>query len=237
VDAFGARVSEGLHLWNVPGGVPESQVEIDLIFYSVFGSNVFSYLTKTRTSLTVLGSDLVTQAGLLKKESSALTLGIDLEKERNAVIIVDAEGYYVGEWRNIDAERVRFVIDLLNQCLRWYENYLNVKLVALFVKPVLTRRELVELVESTFNMKIKECLPAQELTHQQHQLLQDYITKVLRAPKGLESSFAEFAKAMEQHSILNLQEFISLLKNSRIFLFLIRQESLLKIDHKSSTFL
>ncbi len=212
VDAFGARVSEGLHLWNVPGGVPESQVEIGLLFHSVFGENVFSYLTKTRTSLTVSGSDLVSQAGLLKKEVSALTLGIDLEKERNAVIIVDDEGYYVGEWRNIDAERVRFVIDLLNQCLRWYENYLNVKLVALFVKPVLTRQELIELVETTFNMKIKDCLPAQELTHPQHELLQDYITKVLEAPKGLESSFAEFAKAMEQHSIFNLQEFISLLK-------------------------
>jgi hypothetical protein len=213
VDAFGARVSEGLHIWNVPGGVPESQAEIALLFHSVFGENVFSYLTKTRTSLTVSGFDLLTQSGLLKKESSQLTLGIDLEKERNAVIIVDDEQYYLGEWRNIDAERVRFVIDLLNQCLRWYENYLNVKLVAFFVKPVVTRQELVHFMGSIFNMKIKECAPAAELTHQQTQLLQDYLIKVLGASKGIDSSFAEFAAALETLAVFDLQQFISTLKS------------------------
>ncbi len=213
VDAFGARVSEGLHLWNVPGGVPTSQVEISLLFNEVFGSQVFSYLTKTRTSLTLSAFDLVTQTGVLKKEKDELTLGIDLEKERNAVIILDDDGFYVGEWRPIDAERVRFVIDLLNQCLRWYENYLNVKLVACFVKPVLTRQELVQFVSTMFAMRIKECAPIQELTHSQKQLLQDYLVKVLQVTQGLESSFTEFAQAMEKLSVLNLQEFVSELKN------------------------
>ena len=213
VDAFGARVSEGLHLWNVPGGVPTSQVEIDLLFYSAFGENVFSYLAKTRTSLTVSGFDLVTQLGLLKKEGSELTLGIDLEKDRHAVIIVDTEGAYLGEWRNVDAERVRFVIDLLNQCLRWYENYLNVKLVAFFVRQEVMRTELTQLVRAIFNMKIKECAPAKDLTHSQNQLLQDYLVKVLGVEKGVESSFTEFAQALERLSIFNLQDFVSELKS------------------------
>ena len=212
VDAFGARVSEGLHLWNVPGGVPESQVEIGLLFHSVFGERVFSYLAKTRTSLSVSGFDLVTQTGLLKKEPSDLTLGLDLEKDRSAVIIVDDKDYYLGEWRNIDAERVRFVIDLLNQCLRWYENYLNVKLVAFFVKPVLAGKELEQLIDSIFDMKIKDCQPAKELTHAQNELLQNYLVKVLGVHKGSESSFVEFAHAMEKLSISGLQDFISALR-------------------------
>jgi hypothetical protein len=33
VDAFATRVAEGLHLWNIPGGAPTSQIEIGLLFY------------------------------------------------------------------------------------------------------------------------------------------------------------------------------------------------------------
>lgn len=213
VDAFGARVSQGMHLWNVPAGVPTSQVEISLLFHEVFGPQVFSYLTKTRTSLTVSAFDLVTQTGVLKKQTNELTLGLDLEKERQAVIILDDEGFYLGEWRPIDAERVRFVIDLLNQCLRWYENNLNVKLVACFVRESLTRQELVEFASKMFAMTLKECAPVQELSYRQKELLQNYLVKVLQVKQGLESSFVDFAQALEKLSIGGLQDFVSELKN------------------------
>ena len=44
VDAFAARVSEGLHVWNVPGGPPYTQVEIGILFHNLFGDGVFACL-------------------------------------------------------------------------------------------------------------------------------------------------------------------------------------------------
>ncbi len=52
VDAFTARVAQGLHLWNVPGGAPAAQIEIGLLFNQMFGDGVFDLLAKTRTFCT-----------------------------------------------------------------------------------------------------------------------------------------------------------------------------------------
>ncbi len=38
--------ADGLHVWNLPGGPPSSQIEIDLIFRDLFGPAVFSHLPK-----------------------------------------------------------------------------------------------------------------------------------------------------------------------------------------------
>ncbi|HEY5259068.1 MAG TPA: hypothetical protein VIJ46_00345, partial [Rhabdochlamydiaceae bacterium] len=73
VDAFGARVSDGLHLWNVPGGPPE-QVEISLLFNHYFGPALFEHLAKNRPGLSVSGLELVQQKGMIKKETSEASL-------------------------------------------------------------------------------------------------------------------------------------------------------------------
>src|SRR5690606_7545796 len=44
IDAFAARVSSGLHIWNVPGGPPVTQIEIPLLFNDLFGLQVFNCL-------------------------------------------------------------------------------------------------------------------------------------------------------------------------------------------------
>ena len=41
VDAFGARVSYGLHIWNIPSGPSKNQVENQLLFKDLFGENIF----------------------------------------------------------------------------------------------------------------------------------------------------------------------------------------------------
>lgn len=213
LDAFSCRVSEGLHFWNVPGGAPEAIVEIDLLFYEIFGVNVFEALAKTRSALTVSGMDLVSQSNVIKKEPQDLTLGMDLEQTSRAVIIVDEEGYYLGEWRGVDVERVRFVITLLNQCLRWYENNLHAKLIAFFAKKEILEKDLEGLIHFIFKMKIKECEPLQEFTLTQQRLLQDYLSKVLGVQGGIESTIAEFAKAMRKLQLGDFENFLEKLEN------------------------
>ena len=48
VDAFAARVGQGLHIWNVPGGAPESQVEVQFLFNQLLGAQCFEHFAKTR---------------------------------------------------------------------------------------------------------------------------------------------------------------------------------------------
>ncbi len=217
IDAFAARVSEGLHVWNIPGGQPPAQMEVSFLFYNVLGGDVFSHLAKHRTTLSISGLDLVTQKGVVKKELQESVFDIDHEKGPQAVVLVDKEGYYIGEWRSTDVDRVRSLINLLNVCLRWYENSLHVKLISIFAVEKLTQKELKAFFDTILAMKIEECEPAREFTTVQRQLVDDYLIKVLGVKQGLKSSFAEFSKAMASFDLFQFQEFTKLIDASAVF--------------------
>ncbi len=217
VDAFAARLSEGLHVWNIPGGQPPAQAEVPFLFYNVFGKDVFSHLAKHRTSLSVSGLDLVTQQGVEKKQLKDSVFDIDHENGSHAVVLVDPQGFYLGEWRSTDVDRVQSVINLLNQCLRWYENSLHVKLISIFAVEKLTPKELEKFFDAVLKLKIEECEPAQDFTKRQTELVNDYLHKVLGVKQGLKCTFAEFAKAMSHLKIFDFEKFISLINNAKLF--------------------
>jgi hypothetical protein len=213
VDAFAARVADGLHIWNVPGGPPISQIEIGFLFNQIFGEGVFNALVKTRTSLSMSGTELMTQKGLVCKQLSDSTLKIDHERMQNAIVLVDEAGYYLGDWRNFDFEGVRQVIMQLNNCLRWFENHLHVKLISLFAKDKLSLKDLPSFIDAVFLIKLSECPPAKELSEKPKIHLQDYLTKVLKIKKGMDCTFEEFAKGMKALSLFNFQEFVDLVES------------------------
>src|SRR5581483_5871265 len=210
VDAFTARVSNGLHLWNVPGGAPTAQLEIGILFNQTFGDAIFHLLAKTRTTLALSGIDLMTQKGLVHKLPNASTLMIDHERTQNAVVLVDEQGYYLGDWRNFDVEGVRQVIMMFNNYLRWFENHLYVKLIALFAKKNISLKDLSAFFKAIFLEKLNDFPPAKDFTTKQKKHFEDYLSKVLGVEKGLESTFEEFAKAMSERSLPDLQKFIEL---------------------------
>lgn len=212
VDAFAARVSEGLHLWNIPGGPPASQIEIGLLFNNFFGEGIFNLLAKTRTALALSGIELMTQKGLIRKQTSESMLTIDHERTQNAIVLVDDLGYYLGDWRHFDVEGVRQVIMMLNNCLRWFENHLHLKLVALFAKEDLSLKDLPSFVDAVFLTKLGDCPPAKEFSERQHQYIQDYLVKVLGVQKGLDCTLEEFAKAMKNLGVFDFQEFVDLVE-------------------------
>lgn len=212
LDAFTARVSSGLHLWNVPGGAPVSQVETGLLFNQLFGDSIFHLLAKTRTSLALSGIDLMTQKGLVHKHADESTLLIDHERSQNAIVLIDKEGNYLGDWRNFDVEGVRQVIMMFNNCLRWFENHLYVKLIALFAKKNLSLKDLSSFFKTIFLKKISDFQPAKDFTAKQGNYFKDYLVKVLGVEKGLDSTFEEFSKAMNDLSLFDLQKFIELVE-------------------------
>ncbi len=210
VDAFAARVAKGLHVWNVPGGKPPALAEISLLFFNIFGDEVFELLAKHRTALTVSGLDLVTQEGVVQKLPQDSVFDIGEPNEVRAVVMIDEDGSYLGEWRSTDVDRVRSVVNLLNQCLRWYENTLHVKLIALFAKEKLSQKELQEFFHVMQKMTIAECEPAKEFTASQRGAISDYLVKVLKVSQGIKSTFTQFAQALAKFKLFQFEEFAKL---------------------------
>lgn len=218
VDAFSARVSKGIHVWNIPGGQGPSQAETELLFFSIFGPDVFEVLAKHRTALSISGIDLVSQEGMVERFLHDSVLDIDPNQRSEAVVLVDEKGGYLGEWRSTDVDRVRSIVNLLNQCLRWYENDLHVKLVALFAEEKLSEQQLQQFFKAMQEMRIEECLPAKEFSAAQRQAVADYLVKVLGVSEGLESSFSLFARALSKHGLSEFEEFGKLsMETSSVF--------------------
>ena len=213
VDAFSSRVGEGLHIWNVPGGPPHNQVEIGILFRDVFGHDIFECLAKTRLSLTLNSLDLMTQSGVSTKRPSDPALSFDHDRQRSAVVIVDDDGYYLGDWRAIDLEGVRGVVMALNNCLMWLEAYLHIRLISCFTQQEVTLAHISSVIREILKIQISECEPAKELPQQQLQFVNDYLMKVLKIQKGIETTFEEFALEMEAIDIVNFSQIISWMKS------------------------
>ncbi|MBI5274619.1 MAG: hypothetical protein HY860_06170 [Chlamydiales bacterium] len=212
VDAFASRVSSGFHTWNIPDGPPSSVVEIDLLFYQVFGPNVFHYLAKNRNTLAVTSMDLMTQSGVIQKLPHEFTFDIDHERSKTAVVVVDAEGSYLGDWRHMDVEGVRQVVNVFSICLRWIENDLHVHLISLFSLEKVTLNKISEEIDCLFSKKIIETEPAKEFTFRQQKQLQLFLEIVLQLPHGLEATFKDFLKMLEQKDIGDSVAFVKALE-------------------------
>ncbi|HSX10959.1 MAG TPA: hypothetical protein VLF94_04515 [Chlamydiales bacterium] len=193
VDAFAARVGNGLHIWNLPDGPPESQIEIEWIFRDLFGPAVFTHLPKTRTALNLTGNDLLTQAGVQRKTAADSIAEIDHDRDHNAILVVDHEGFYLGDWRSTDVEGVRQVIILISSCLRWFENSLHLSWISFFAKDKLRLAEIKPLLQELLGKKLRTCEPAQEFTYKQSKQVDDFLKLVLGMKKGNDSTFEELA--------------------------------------------
>jgi hypothetical protein len=196
VDAFAARVGDGLHIWNLPEGPPASQIEIDWIFRDLFGPAVFTHLPKTRTALNLTGNDLMTQKGLQRKTFDDSIAQIDHDRDHNAVLIVDKEGFFLGDWRATDVEGVRQVIILLSSCLRWFENSLHLNWIRFFAKAKLHLNDVKPLLHQLLDMKLSACEPALEFSLKQKSQVDDFLKLVLGMKAGLDAPFEDLASEL-----------------------------------------
>lgn len=212
IDAFAARVGDGLHIWNVPGGPPYTQVEIGILFKDFFGTEVFNCLAKTRLSLTLTSLDLISQTGMVKRGTQDLALSFDHERARNAIVLIDDHGYYLGDWRTIDVEGVRQIVTSFNNCLMWLESNLHIQLISCFAQEKVAISQISNVIRDILNVKISSCHPSKEMPHTQLEFMDDYLVKVLQVEKGLNSTFEEFALCMEKQGVVNFTEIITWLK-------------------------
>lgn len=191
MDAFAAKVAMQLHLWNVPDGVLKDQIEIKLLFKNVFGDYLFSHLMKTRTNLALSGVDLMERESLSEKGLALTTSKLEYERERNAIIVVDEDGFYVGDFRGVDIEEVKQITFLFESLLLWFENYLQISLIAFFSKGGVSKTSFLQFLETLFNMKLAEGKPFKQCSKRHKEQLDLYLKKVLKMEKGVESSFQD----------------------------------------------
>lgn len=218
VDAFAARVGSGLHLWSLPGGPPDSP--FTLVFQEIFGPYVFSHLPRTGQTLTLTAMDLVTQKQFSKELGSTLVGSIDHASYEKAVILINEQGHYLGDWRSSDVEPVRQIIILFKSCLRWFENNLHTHLISLFAKANLSTQDFPSFNHAVFDVKIRDCEPALEFNEKQKGDLHDFFQKILGVKEGLSGTFRALNQALAALSLadmLRFQEKVEALPLSNLF--------------------
>ncbi|NGX31875.1 MAG: hypothetical protein K940chlam8_01261 [Chlamydiae bacterium] len=220
VDAFACKVGTGLHVWNIPGEVPTSIVELDFLFTQIFSKHFFKITAKTRTALAVTGVDLISQHNVISKKKTDSTIDVDHERHQNAVVMLDENGYFLGDWRTSDVEGMLQVITLLNSCLRAFENMLQVKLITLFARKQVTKKDLEQLIEQIFSFRIEEANPAREFTEKQKSYLSRYLQKVLKVKGGVHATFFVFAQSLKKvgaKEFLKVKDMLKAIADSKLF--------------------
>ncbi len=205
MDAFAARIGTGLHLWCLPGGPPDSPVT--RLFADMLGVGLFHSTSRTTQTLSLTAMDMLTQKKLVKESGATLTSDIDHGTNENAIILVNEQGHYLGDWRSSDAETVRHINILFKSCLRWFENNLHTKLITLFAQNNLSIIDLPQFYSDVFDSVIQECEPALEFNQKQKTDLDSFFIKLLYIENGLMGTFRDLIRALERLGISDLTRF------------------------------
>ncbi|KPK32175.1 MAG: hypothetical protein AMS24_04825 [Chlamydiae bacterium SM23_39] len=218
VDAFAARVGNNLHVWNVPQGPVQSQ-EIEIYFKDVFGPAIFKRIMKTNSSLTLTGKDLLHFKNLVLKKEEDSIADIDHKRHNIAVVVINSEGYYLGDWRSFDYEDVKSVTSLLDFCLQWFKNKIKFDLLSLFSKKDFYEKEFESFIIKIFNLKLKNSDPFNRFDEDKKKILDDFLKNVLNMKKGIEVSFFEFSKDLSKLSLKEFERLYTFFKEKKSLVF------------------
>lgn len=195
VDAFGAKVADGVHQWSLPGVVTDSHVVS--LFKKIFNQSVFELLTRPTIALTLTALDLVTEKDLVKVHAQTRIGSLDHTHADKSIILIDDTGHFCGDWRVSDVEAVRQIVLLFNSCIRWFENNVHVMLINLFAKKSIHLHDITKALETIFAMTMKQSDPVKEFTERQKKHQNDYLAKILYIHTGLNVTFRELMMALD----------------------------------------
>lgn len=204
MDAFCARIGAGLHFWSLPGGPPDSP--FTNIFQEMLGKQVFNLAARQQKTLSLTAMDIVSQKKLKKELGKVLTSEITHDTD-TAVMLINEQGHYLGDWRDSDIEMVRQIIILFKSCLHWFENNLHNELINLFAQPDLSIKDVPAFYKAIVDVKIRDCEPAREFNEKQKADLDDFFRKILGIPEGLNGTFRDLGKALKNHGLPAVAQF------------------------------
>ena len=218
LSAFSAKLCEGRHYWVVPEGPPKESIEIDFLFKRAIGKQVFSALSFSNTKFSISCLDLISQKNIVQKKLSDLSYDIDPERGgKQAVLLIDEDGYYLGDWRASDVEAIRSIIIRFCSMLSEYQNKFIVDIITLFTKKSLHRQDWMHFIQKNVSIQLKDCLAAREFTEKQKTFLDRFIQKVLCIPSGYHCTAGDFFVASRRFGFGDLQERLMELSQSALF--------------------
>lgn len=233
VDAFAAQVTNGLHIWNIPGGLQLSQVEVAFLFSEIMQGSSDLIIMRNRNILSVSSFDLMTQKGFIKKYSENISDG-NYERQLHATVLINKLGHYIGDWRDIDVERVQQIVILFDSCLHWIENHLQDLIISLLAKKIIDRKAVQATIIDITDFPLENAKPVRLFTKIQKKYMEEFLIKVIHVDKGLQCSILELMLALERqgfgeftHVFSKLKHFIekdifsssSISSDARCFLF------------------
>ena len=207
LDAFSCKVGQTLTVWNVPQGEPSPL--ISHFFNKIFTSNVFSRVAKHKSLISPVAMDIVNQHKLIRVTGNSNIRDFQHERNTNHIIVVDEDGYYLGDWRVADVDTVGRIQRLLNITIHSYEKVLISSFTALMGRDTITRQEIQEYLDQSFNSSLGDSqMSFQRYHHQDCELLDLYLKKVLKLEHGSKTSFLDFFRFMDKVSNSNYCEFV-----------------------------
>jgi hypothetical protein len=190
--AFGAKVGKARHHWVIPGGPPRGSKEMDFIFRKGFGEGVFSVLSSDSHKVPISSLDLLSHQNVVKKKLKDPYFDFSIERGKKAVVLVDDEGCYIGDWRDADGEFVDAIVNRFFSIFMEHSNGLQNGLISLFAKKPLTRKALENFIESIFARKLSDCNSTKECNNLLRIRLDKFIREVLGIKNGYCATFGEF---------------------------------------------
>ncbi len=214
LDAFACRVGSSLHIWNVPQGEPGEL--ISKLFNDIFGKPLFQRVAKDKTMISPTAMELVRQDRLIRVSGETSIRDFQHNRHENHIMLVNGDGYYIGDWRVTDVDSVGRVQRLLNICVNSYEKRLVTDLSALLASSPLRRQDFTALSEALLLRRISEFGgQLQRYSGDEMQLLDKYLRVVLGVESGCNAHMADFFVVMDRRAGSNFASFV---ENFNIFI-------------------
>ena len=199
LDAFAAKVGKGIHYWQVPNGPPLGSIEVDNLFYKPLGNDIFDVLVKTSRELSLTSLDLVSQEHIIIKHLSESSIGVNHDRVKNSVIVIDGNGGYVADWRAVDYDEVRMVINNFQLTLRSFEQALYMVIVKFLLKKGDLKKGISDILNKRFldyfhiGLHQSSCMEKLNL----------FIVEILGFKKGLDQTIGEFLESTDKLQTLS----------------------------------
>ena len=214
LDAFACRVGGAMTIWNLPQGKPGPV--ISKIFTDMFSDSIFTRLAKGKVMISPVAMDLVRQNRLIRVAGESNIRDFQHKRHENHIILVDSNGFYVGDWRVSDVDSVGRIQRLLNICLNILEKQVVQKLTSIMSKKRVEKSEIDDFVLSILSEKVPEHgMLLHRFSSSDYEQLDAYLKKVLNIPDGCMSTMEDFFTHMDKNTGTNFGNFTA---NMRRFL-------------------
>lgn len=206
LDAFSARVGTGNHIWSLPGGPADPYAA--LLLEHVLGVSPIPHIARTAMNLTLTAKDLLERVKVKLVSPTTLLTSVDSGLHETAVLMVDQDQQFLGDWHSVDAEKVRPILFLFHKILASFEIEFNKELLhVLSSNP--TQQSLEAFVKQIPHLKLN--IP-KEASEEEVEQLNQFISKILGLKTGLNSSIKELAESLVIHQLLKLNTFLNYLQ-------------------------